>query len=68
MGARTPCHTLRRSLPCSPMSNESEPLGVCPECGDEIHPYQVLVEYETEEGETDRFVECYSCDEVVRPE
>ena len=50
------------------MSNEGEPLGVCPECGDEILPYQVLVEYETEEGKIDRFVECYFCDEVVSPE
>lgn len=48
--------------------SSADSLGVCPDCGTEIQPYQVLVEYETEDGETDRFAECFSCDEVVRPE
>jgi len=50
------------------MSSKSDPLGACPECEAEIHPHQTLVEYETDEGEIDRFVDCYACDEVVKPE
>jgi len=50
------------------MPTETEPLGVCPECEADIDPLQILIEYEQEDGETGRFVECFGCDEVVRPE
>ncbi|CCQ36767.1 small CPxCG-related zinc finger protein [Natronomonas moolapensis 8.8.11] len=50
------------------MSNKTEPLGVCPECETELQSHQTLIEYETTEGDTGRFVDCYSCGEVVKPE
>jgi formate dehydrogenase maturation protein FdhE len=50
------------------MSNESDSLGVCPECGAEIRASQILVEYTTEDGATERFADCYSCETVVHPE
>jgi hypothetical protein len=49
------------------MPPEAEPLGVCPECGADITPGQVLIKYKQDDGETGRFAECFSCDEVVRP-
>ena len=50
------------------MSDKTEPLGICPKCGAEIEPFQLLVEYEKDDGTTGRFAECESCGEVVRPE
>jgi hypothetical protein len=50
------------------MPTETEPLGVCPECGADIDHVQILIEYEQEDGETGRFAECFACNEVVRPE
>ena len=50
------------------MTNEAESLGVCPECGAAIHKGQILIEYTTEEGDTECFADCYSCEAVVRPE
>ncbi|QSG16367.1 Zn finger protein, C2C2 type (plasmid) [Halapricum desulfuricans] len=50
------------------MSDQTEPLGMCPMCGAEIEPFQLLVEYEKDDGTTGRFAECESCGEVVRPE
>jgi formate dehydrogenase maturation protein FdhE len=50
------------------MSNGSEALGVCPECGTEIRASQILVEYTTADGATERFADCYSCETVVHPE
>jgi len=50
------------------MSNKTEPLGVCPDCGAEIQQLQLLVEYEKDDGTIGRFAECVSCDEVVKPE
>jgi len=52
----------------SPMSNETEPLGVCPDCGAEIQPFHLLVEYEKDDGTRGRFAECEQCSEVVTPE
>jgi predicted RNA-binding Zn-ribbon protein involved in translation (DUF1610 family) len=62
------CHTLRHSLPYTPMSSDSEPLGECPKCGAAIGPSQILVEYEKDDGTTNKFVDCVSCGQVVRPE
>jgi len=50
------------------MSHDTELLGVCPECEAKIQSHQTLIEYETTEGDTGRYVDCYSCGEVVRPE
>ncbi|QCQ77385.1 hypothetical protein E6P09_18880 (plasmid) [Haloferax mediterranei ATCC 33500] len=51
-----------------PMTSDSTILGRCPDCGAEIEPYQSLIEFEEADGTTGVFAECYSCDEVVRPE
>jgi formate dehydrogenase maturation protein FdhE len=50
------------------MTNKTDTVGVCPECGAEIRPFQILVEYEQDDGTTGRFADCHACDEVVRPE
>jgi hypothetical protein len=50
------------------MSNESDSLGVCPECGTELRAGQILVEYTTADGTTEYFADCYSCETVVHPE
>ncbi len=50
------------------MNSDSSPIGHCPECGAELSPGQKLIEYEASAGTTGVFAECYSCDEVVRPE
>jgi len=63
-----PCHTLRRSLPCLTMPPETETVGVCPECGAEIGPGQILIEYEQEDRSRGLFAECYACEAVVSPQ
>ncbi|WP_191967160.1 MULTISPECIES: hypothetical protein [Haloferax] len=50
------------------MNSDSSTIGRCPECGAELSPGQKLIEFEESEGTTGVFAECYSCDEVVRPE
>ena len=50
------------------MTSDSTALGRCPDCGEEIEAYQSLIEFEEADGTTGVFAECYSCDEVVRPE
>ncbi len=50
------------------MTSDSTALGRCPDCGEEIASHQSLIEFEEADGTTGVFAECYSCDEVVRPE
>jgi len=48
-------------------NDPAEPIGACPDCGSPLFPGNVLVEYETSEGATGRYVDCTACDDVVRP-
>ncbi|WP_449271783.1 DUF7837 family putative zinc-binding protein [Haloferax litoreum] len=50
------------------MTRNSSTLGRCPDCGEEIDASQSIIEFEDADGSTGVFAECYSCDEVVRPE
>ncbi|WP_083874960.1 DUF7837 family putative zinc-binding protein [Haloferax sulfurifontis] len=50
------------------MTSDSTILGRCPDCGEETEAYQSIIEFEDSDGSTGVFAECYSCDEVVRPE
>jgi len=50
------------------MTDDRESLGRCPDCGHRILPQLVLVEYETDDGETGTWAECPRCDDVVDPE
>lgn len=50
------------------MPDETDTLGVCPDCGAELLPSQLLVEYEKDDGSQGVFADCYDCDKVVRPE
>jgi RNA polymerase-binding transcription factor DksA len=49
------------------MATDTNSLGICPECGAEIQAFQLLIEYEQENGTRGRFAECLSCDAVIRP-
>ncbi|WP_042663145.1 DUF7837 family putative zinc-binding protein [Haloferax sp. ATB1] len=50
------------------MTSDSTILGRCPDCGEETEAYQSIIEFEDSDGSTGVFAECYSYDEVVRPE
>jgi len=50
------------------MPNDPEILGRCPDCGESISRVWVLVEYETDNGDTGIWAECPVCDDVVAPE
>lgn len=47
--------------------NEPRELGDCPECETTITSVEVLIEYETEDGETACWAECPGCRSVVDP-
>jgi predicted RNA-binding Zn-ribbon protein involved in translation (DUF1610 family) len=49
------------------MSSQSQRLGACPRCGEEIRHGHVLIEYDVGKG-TEYWVECPGCGEVVAPE
>lgn len=48
--------------------DDSPTLGLCPDCGTEIATYNVLIEYETDDGQPALWAECPECREVVHPE
>jgi len=50
------------------MPNDAEILGRCPDCGESISRAWLLVEYETDDGDTGIWAECPDCDDVVAPE
>lgn len=49
------------------MTAESSTLGSCPHCGAVVASVDVLIEYETAEGEPAVWAECPDCGEVVDP-
>jgi len=49
------------------MSKPTRLLGTCPFCGSEVRREAVIVEYDIN-GEARVFVECYECEEPVRPQ
>jgi hypothetical protein len=48
--------------------DDSPTLGLCPDCGTEIATYNVLIEYETDDGQPAPWAECLEGREVVHPE
>jgi len=48
------------------MQRNQDTLGSCPECGEQLFPVHVLVEYETDEG-VQYYAECPGCQTVVNP-
>jgi len=50
------------------MTNGTNSLGRCPNCGRSIPPGFLLLEYETDDGSTGIWAECPDCDDVVDPE
>jgi hypothetical protein len=49
------------------MSGDASLVGRCPQCGRELSEAYLLIEYETEAGETGRWAECPKWDEVIDP-
>lgn len=52
----------------TPPDQDPTILGLCPECRTEIVTYNVLIEYETEDGNQATWAECPGCGKVVHPE
>lgn len=50
------------------MTVPDDVLGECPQCGREIPPAYLLIEYETEDGTVGRWAECPECTDVVAPD
>lgn len=42
-------------------------FGLCPNCGSQIRPAQVIIEYETDTA-TRAYADCPGCREIVHPE
>jgi uncharacterized C2H2 Zn-finger protein len=42
--------------------------GSCPNCGQRIPATDVLIEYETSAGRSERFADCPRCEDVVHPD
>ncbi len=42
-------------------------LGTCPDCGETIRRIDVLIEYETTDGQPAVWAECPNCNTVVHP-
>jgi len=59
------CHTLPFPL-C--MNTDESSLGRCPDCGERIPEPWLLIEYESNDGETGIWAECPGCEDVVGPE
>lgn len=43
-------------------------LGRCPDCQAKIASFDVLIEYEADDGQPAVWAECPTCSEVVHPE
>ncbi|QLH83784.1 hypothetical protein [Halosimplex pelagicum] len=50
------------------MNADESSLGRCPDCGEQIPEAWLLIEYETDESETEIWAECPTCEDVVAPE
>lgn len=48
------------------MNEDHAVRGECPECGSEIRPAYVLIEYARDDGTTAMFAECPECGDVVK--
>lgn len=55
------------SIPLS-MPDDTQILGRCPDCGDEIPEAWLLVEYTKDDGTEGIWAECPTCEDVVAPE
>jgi len=51
-----------------PMTDSNGGLGACPQCGREIPPAYLLIEYELEDDTVGQWAECPECEEVVDPD
>lgn len=49
------------------MSLHQSTLGSCPNCGEAVAEHNVLIKYETEDGEPGVWAECPGCRGVVDP-
>jgi hypothetical protein len=49
------------------MTTNASSLGPCPFCGAAVADKQVIVEYETSDGETAVWAECPDCRDIVDP-
>ena len=50
------------------MSDSDRTLERCPQCNEAIPSVYLLIEYETDTGQTGRWAECPDCGEVVDPD
>jgi len=50
------------------MSGNASVFGRCPQCGREISEAYLIIEYETDSGESAAYAECPGYDAVVAPE
>lgn len=50
------------------MTDDTQILGRCPNCGEQISLTWLLVEYEKADGTEGRWAECPGCDDVVDPQ
>lgn len=50
-----------------PSTRDPPTLGQCPDCGSEIASYDVLIEYENDDGQPALWAECPDCQDVVHP-
>jgi hypothetical protein len=48
--------------------NDTQILGRCPDCGEEIPTGWRLIDYEKDDGTEGVWAECPTCDDVVAPE
>jgi hypothetical protein len=49
------------------MRTQPATLGYCPFCGDTVTEHDVLIRYETTDGELGVWAECPGCRDVVDP-
>jgi hypothetical protein len=50
------------------MHDDTQRLGHCPDCGEQIPEAWILVEYEKNDGTEGVWAECPACNDVVAPE
>ncbi|WP_449404572.1 DUF7837 family putative zinc-binding protein [Haloarcula amylolytica] len=50
------------------MPDDTQSVGRCPDCDNQITTAWILVEYEKDDGTEGVWAECPSCEDVVAPE
>lgn len=50
------------------MHDDTQRLGRCPDCGEQIPEAWLLVEYKKNDGTEGVWAECPVCDDVIAPE